>query len=56
VNHLDEETGTLEPGKAADLVVLDRDILAPDGAMGDARVVATFIDGVPVYEDRALEG
>ena len=26
VNHLDDDTGTLEPGKLADLVVLDRDL------------------------------
>jgi len=30
VNHLDGETGTLEAGKLADFVVLDRDITAPD--------------------------
>ena len=28
VNHLDDETGSLEVGKLADLVVLDRDLFA----------------------------
>jgi predicted amidohydrolase YtcJ len=56
VNHLDAETGTLEVGKAADLAILDRDLFDRGaGAIGEARVVATFIDGVPVFEDRALD-
>jgi predicted amidohydrolase YtcJ len=56
VNHLDE-TGRLRVGLLADLVVLDRDLFDPGaGPVGDARVVATFVDGVPVFEDPALEG
>jgi predicted amidohydrolase YtcJ len=56
VNHLDAETGSIVPGKLADLVVLDRDIFAPAaGPLGDARVVATFIDGHSVHEDPALD-
>jgi predicted amidohydrolase YtcJ len=51
VNHLDDDTGTLEVGKLADLVVLDRDIRAPDaGPLGDARVIATFVEGEAVYD------
>ena len=39
VNHLDGETGSLETGKAADLVVLDRDVFDRGaGPIGDARV------------------
>ena len=46
VNFLDAETGTLEPGKLADLVVLDRDILDPGaGPIGDARVLLTLSEG-----------
>jgi predicted amidohydrolase YtcJ len=57
VNHLDDETGTLEVGKLADLAVLDRDLFDRGaGVIGDTRVVATFIEGVPVFEDRALDG
>jgi predicted amidohydrolase YtcJ len=56
VNHLDTETGTLEVGKAADLAVLDRDLFDRGaGAIGEARVVGTFVEGVPVYEDPALD-
>jgi predicted amidohydrolase YtcJ len=52
VNHLDDETGTLEAGKLADLVVLDRDIRAPDaGPLGDARVIGTFVEGVAVHDE-----
>jgi predicted amidohydrolase YtcJ len=57
VNHLDAETGTLEVGKAADLAILDRDLFDRGaGAIGEAHVVATFVDGSPVYEDTALDG
>jgi len=52
INHCGDETGTLEPGKLADLAVLDRDLFDRGaGAIGDARVVATFVDGRPVFED-----
>ncbi len=56
VNHLDDISGSIEVGKAADLVVLDRDILAPDaGHVGDSRVLLTLVDGTAVHEDRGLE-
>ena len=52
VNHLDGETGTLEVGKLADLIVLDRDIHAPDaGPLGDVRVIGTFVEGEPVHDE-----
>ena len=57
VNHLDGEVGSIEVGKAADLVVLDRDLFDRGaGAIGEARVVATFIDGEAVYERPELDG
>jgi predicted amidohydrolase YtcJ len=51
VNFLDEDTGTIEPGKLADLVVLDRDLFdRHSGPIGDARVVLTLVEGEPVYD------
>jgi predicted amidohydrolase YtcJ len=55
VNHLDDETGSIEVGKLADLAVIDRDLFGPDaGPIGDARVLGTFVGGVAVFEDPAL--
>jgi predicted amidohydrolase YtcJ len=57
VNHLDEETGTLAAGRLADLAILDRDLFDRGaGAIGEARVVGTFVEGVAVYEDPELGG
>lgn len=47
--------GTLEPGRAADLVVLDRDLYGiPASEIGRARVLLTLLDGREVYRDAAL--
>ncbi|HXF36020.1 MAG TPA: amidohydrolase [Actinomycetota bacterium] len=55
VNHLDRETGSIEVGKLADLVVLDRDLFAhPPSAIGEARVLLTLVDGRPVFRDPSL--
>jgi len=57
VNGLEDEVGSLQAGKAADIVVLDRDVFDREaGPIGDARVVATFIDGRSVYEDATFDG
>jgi len=49
VNHLDD-TGTIEVGKLADLVVLDRDLRDRGaGAIGDATVRRTFVEGEEVF-------
>jgi predicted amidohydrolase YtcJ len=46
----DDEVGSIEPGKAADLVVLDRNVLAvPANEIRTARVVRTLLDGETVY-------
>jgi predicted amidohydrolase YtcJ len=55
VNFLEGETGTLEPSKSADLVVLDRDVLDPgSGPIGDASVILTLLAGEAVYADPGL--
>ncbi|WP_432968603.1 amidohydrolase [Dactylosporangium sp. CA-233914] len=50
VSHLDDETGTLTPGKAADLVVLDRDPFRPDAELHAVRADLVFVDGTVVHE------
>ena len=52
MNCLDEETGTIEAGKLADLVVLDRDLFDSEGGhVGDARVLLTLVEGEAVHTD-----
>ena len=42
----DKTTGSLEVGKRADLVVLDRDIFSVDpDTIGDTKVLATYLNG-----------
>jgi predicted amidohydrolase YtcJ len=51
VNHLDAPTGSIEPGKAADLVVLSEDLFElPVERITDARVDMTLVDGRVVHE------
>ena len=47
----ERELGTLEPGKLADLVVIDKNPLTenPD-ALHDARVLATYVGGRKVFD------
>ena len=55
-NHADDRTGSIEAGKLADLVVLDRDIeRAATDEIGDARVLLTLVEGEVVNEDPALD-
>ncbi|MGA5192641.1 amidohydrolase family protein [Streptomyces exfoliatus] len=49
-NHLDDITGTIEPGKYADLAVLGRDSFAgPPEEIDTTRVVRTYVEGRQVY-------
>ncbi|MGL6279164.1 MAG: amidohydrolase [Gaiella sp.] len=53
VNGLDDVTGTLEPGKLADLVVLDLDLLAQGAPPPSAAaVVLTLVEGETVHDAR----
>ena len=46
----DEKLGSLEPGKLADLIVLDRDLLTcPDDQIAATRVLRTYVGGKLVY-------
>jgi predicted amidohydrolase YtcJ len=48
---LEDQIGSLEEGKRADLVVLDRDPLTcPVDALRDAQCLRTYLDGKLVYE------
>jgi predicted amidohydrolase YtcJ len=50
VNHLSAGTGTIEPGKLADLVVLDRDPFAvPPAELASVAVTHTYVEGAAVY-------
>jgi predicted amidohydrolase YtcJ len=50
VNHLDATTGSIEVGKEADLVVLDRDLLSlPPEELSSATVELTLVAGERVY-------
>ncbi len=51
VNHLDRDTGSIEVGKRADLVILDRNPFAhPSDRIAEARVVRTLVDGQRVFD------
>jgi predicted amidohydrolase YtcJ len=53
VNHLEEECGSIEPGKQADVAVLDRNVFATDNADGGiaaAEVRLTMVGGEVVFE------
>lgn len=50
VNHLEGTTGSIEAGKRADLVVVDRDLFAhPADEIASATCQLTFVDGEVVY-------
>jgi predicted amidohydrolase YtcJ len=53
---LEGQTGSVTPGKLADLAVLDRDPFDPAaGPIGDTRVLATLVEGEPVHLDPSVD-
>lgn len=51
VNFLDRETGSIEVGKAADLVVLERDLFSiPPAEIGETKVLLTLLAGEVIYQ------
>lgn len=52
VNFQEKDTGSIEVGKAADLVVLDRNLFdIPKRQIGHARVLLTLVDGSEVFRE-----
>ena len=48
---MEDEVGSIEPGKRADFVVLSQDLMTvPPEAILDTEVLATYLDGEAVYE------
>ncbi len=51
-NRLDKDTGSIEVGKRADLVVLDRNLFEiPPAELSDTKVLVTLFEGRPVHGD-----
>ncbi|MCP4306106.1 MAG: amidohydrolase [bacterium] len=52
VSFQDDTTGSIEVGKHADLVVLDKNLFKiPDSDIHNAQILATFLAGKSVYQD-----
>ena len=52
-NFEEKEKGSIEPGKYADFVILDKDIMKINGAdMPNVKVLKTYINGEKVYEKK----
>lgn len=49
----EDRLGTVEPGKAADLVVLEESPWAAPDRIEEIDVVMTIVDGDVVYDDRS---
>jgi predicted amidohydrolase YtcJ len=55
VNFQDDRTGSIETGKLADLIVLDRNLFSiPPEQISESKVLLTLLGGKPVYGDFTL--
>jgi predicted amidohydrolase YtcJ len=51
VNHAEDETGSIEVGKAADLAIIDRDLYSvPPTDLYKCKVDMTLVDGKVVFD------
>lgn len=56
-NFLENEVGSIEVGKHADLIVLDQDLFEiPTNEIATSRVLLTLVDGKVVYEAGEFSG
>jgi predicted amidohydrolase YtcJ len=56
LSHWDKESGSLEIGKSADLIVLDRNLFAiPAQEIHNTKVLWTLFKGRAVYRDSNFE-
>ena len=54
-NFLEKETGSIEVGKKADMVVLEKNLFdIPETDIADTKIMMTVFEGKTVYRDTAM--